>query len=62
MASEHACRLLVSVNVLDCFNTSYVDALCVESLQGPAWWARRTRAASTKQTIILFLSNKCEGM
>lgn len=32
MAVEHACRLRVGIDVPDRFNTSYVDALCVESL------------------------------
>lgn len=61
MAHDNTCRLLVGIDVPDRFNTPHVDALYVESLQGPVRRARRTRSASTKQTAILFLSNKRKG-
>lgn len=61
MSSKHTCRLLDGINVPDRFNTSHVDALRVESLQGPTRRTRRTRSASTKQIIIFFLSNERKG-
>lgn len=61
MALGHDRRLLCSNVVLDNPDTSYVDALRVESLQGSARRARRTRAASTEQSAIFSVSDKREG-
>lgn len=61
VVSEYNYQLLISDDVLDHFNTSHVDALCMESLQGSARRTRRTRSAPTEQIAIFLLSNKRKG-
>lgn len=61
MESENNCQLLISNDVPDHFNTSHVDALCMESLEGSARRTRRKRSASTEQIAIFLLPNKRKG-
>lgn len=61
MASEHERRLRVGDAVPHRSHAAHVDALRVESLQGPARRTRRARSASAEQIAVLLVSDKREG-
>jgi len=60
--SKHNRRLFVGNHVSNSIDTSHVDALRMESLQGPTRRTRGTRAATAEQTALFFLSDKRKGV